>query len=336
MINLTNLLINLCKIEKVSGDESTISKFLQELLAPLCKEIIITQNNSVIAKFSNSKSNSKEVILTAHLDEIGFLVKEITENGFLKIENCGRTNLNLTDFQIVEVHGARKLTGFSFITNEAQNEQSKELLINLGLKKQEVEKVVKAGDRVNFKFNPIILNDNKFCSKSLDDSAGVASILLAINKINLLNLNCNLTVIFSSQEETSSNGIITSSNFCNADVAICVDVTFAKFLGCDVAGINEMTKGPAIGVSPILDLNLTKKLQKIAIENKITHQLEIMNEKTSTDADKIVKTNKGIKTCLISIPIKYMHSPIEQVALIDILNTSELIVKFIESIYNKG
>ena len=112
-----------------------------------------------------------------------------------------------------------------------------------------------------------------------------------------------------------------------------MDVTFAKFFGhSENNALGELSKGPMIGFSPILDLELSKKMQTVALKNKIAHQLEIMNGHTSTDADKLTLLNQGIKTCLCSVPIKYMHSPVEIVDLIDIQNCSNLIAKFVETI----
>lgn len=325
-MDLKENLISLCKLEKVSGDETNCAKILKNLLKPYSENVLITNNNSVIAKIQH-KNNLPEIILTAHLDEIGFMVSEITKEGYLKLKNCGGISTNIANFQKVTVLGKEKLTGFTFF-----DDKTKTLLADVGLTKEKIENLVQLGDRVAFEFNPIFLNDQKFCSKSLDDCAGIVTILLAIEKLNKLKLNCKLTTIFSSQEEISGNGVKVSSYFCNAEIAVCVDVSFAKHLYCEDENFAEMMKGPLIGISPILDSNLSEHLKIIAKKNKIPYQLEIMNGLTSTDADKIVKTKKGIKTCLLSIPIRYMHSPIEQVAFKDIENTAKLIAEFIKSI----
>lgn len=333
-MNLKNLLFKLCSIEKVSGFENNFAKFLKNTLAEFSQKIEITPNNSVIAKIvTKNSADLPEIILTAHLDAIGFIVCEICDNGLLMLKPCGGINLKLASFQRVALFGKKKLIGFTFLKKTANGAET--LFVDVGLSKPEVESLIDLGTVANFEFEPIDFGNGEICAKNLDDCAGIATILAVLGKLQHKSTNLNLTVIFSSQEETTGTGITTSAYGQNAKFAICVDVSFAKFHNCQNKSLGEMGKGPMIGIAPTLDLNLTETLKKLAKTKNIPFQLEVMNGMTSTDADNLSKIKTGIRTCLCSIPLKFMHSPIEIIDFIDIEYSANLIKFLIESIYDK-
>lgn len=332
-MNLKELVPYLCSVEKVSGNEHKFAKILKNMLAEYVQNVEISSNNSVIAKIKSKNETAKtpEIILTAHLDEIGFIVSKICENGLLQLKNCGGVNLKLASFQKVIVHGKQKLTGFTILEKTKNNTEA--LFVDVGLEKSEVENLISLGDVVNFDFNPVIFENSRICSKNLDDCAGIATIFLILEQLKKSNKNPNLTIVFSSQEETTGAGAITAAYGQNAKVAICLDVSFAKLSCCESnTTLGELGKGPMIGISPILDLNLTNQLLNLAKSHNIPFQLEIMNGLTSTDADKIARANFGIKTCLCSIPLKYMHSPVEMIDFKDIEYSAKLIEVLISNL----
>lgn len=317
-------------MEKVSGFENEFAKLLKTMLSDFSQDIQITPNNSIIAKTTNGNTKQPGIILTAHLDAIGFMVSEIDDEGFLKLKPCGGINSKLASFQRVIVHGKKKLHGFTFL-KKTQNE-AEALFADVGLFKPEVESLINLGAAVDFEFEPVDFENSKICAKNLDNCAGIATILTILHKLKSEKTNHNLTIIFSSQEETTGTGIVTSAYDQNAEIAICVDVSFAKFCNCNNNSLGEMGKGPMIGISPALNLELTENLQNLAKTNNIPFQLEIMKGLTSTDADNLVKIQTGIKTCLCSIALKFMHSPVEIIDLADIEHTANLITLLIESI----
>ena len=197
---------------------------------------------------------------------------------------------------------------------------------------EEVKKQVKVGDIIAFKYNPISLKNNKIATRFLDDKALVVTILLILEKLKEENLDFEIIVLFSSQEETTTLGATTSSYLETPSIAIGMDVSFAKTLNYNQdRSVGDMGKGPMIGISPVLDKNLTKKLIEIAKTKNIQYQLEVMNAKTSTDVDAIAFTKSGVRTIICSVPIKNMHTPVEIVEINDIKTTAELIYNFILS-----
>ncbi len=326
-------LLDLCKINSISGDEKNIVNQLEKELENYSGKIIKTQLNSIIFKFNTSKTKSPKIALEAHIDTIGFIVNNITEEGFLKISNLGGIDPKVLISQEVIVLGKENFVGFVFKeeNDEASEEKIKleDLLVDVNLTKEEAEKNIPIGSQILFKFNPIDLKNNQLSVRFLDNRSSVLAILLILEKIKKENLDVNLTVIFSSQEETTQGGIKTAAYLNKPDVAVSVDVSFAKSLNCKEELIGEIGAGPLIGISPILDRNLSLKLIEIAEKNKIPHQLEIMNGPTRTNADELVTTKDGVLTSLVSIPIKNMHTPTELLEIKDIENTANLIYNFI-------
>ncbi|MCR5479686.1 MAG: M20/M25/M40 family metallo-hydrolase, partial [Ruminococcus sp.] len=165
-------------------------------------------------------------------------------------------------------------------------------------------------------------------SKALDDRSGVAAVLLALDKLKGKQTNYNISVLFAAQEETGERGAQTGAFSIAPDLAVAVDVSFAKthFESEEDCGI--MGEGTMIGVSPSLCRELSQAFIDIAQQKEIPYQIEVMNGKTGTDADKISVTRSGVKTVTLSIPLKYMHTPVEVLDLRDIDCTASLIAEF--------
>lgn len=332
-MDVLETLLKLCEIDSLSGDEDEINIFLEKKLKKYSKNIIKTSTKSIILKLNENKDKKLKIMLEAHLDCVGMVVKSITKEGFLEILNCGGLDLKMLVSKEVLVLGKKPLTGFIIknLDKKENNLKIENLLVDVNLDEKKAKELINVGDSIVFKYTPVILKNNKVSVRFLDNKASITAIFLVLEKLKEKNFNNEILVCFSSQEETNQIGAKTATFLETPDIAIAVDVSFAKTLNCKENSIGEMNKGPLIGISPILDKNLTNKLIKIAKEKNIPFQFEIMNEKTHTNADKIATTKNGVKTVLCSIPIKNMHTPIETVAINDIKNTAELIYNFIMS-----
>lgn len=327
------LLKKLTSAVGVSGAEDNIVELLKGILEPY-GEVTVDCLNNVYCKING---NGYHILLDAHLDEIGFVVREITDDGFIKVSNVGGIDRRMLLASEVSVWGDKEYYGV--ISNlpphlQKANDERKapeidEISIDVGMTKEEAEKHISLGDRVTFKRNFIKLLGNQVASSVLDDRCGIASIILALDELK--KMNANVTVMFSSQEEVGTRGAKIGAYDRAIDEAIIVDVSFGYSPLCKKSDCGELGKGPMIGISPILDRNISKNLIDIAKENNIPYQVEVMGGgHTGTNADVISVSEYGIKTALISIPEKYMHSPIEVVDINDIENTSKLIVEYVK------
>lgn len=330
MKNTLELLKKLTSCVSVSGDEENITHLLKEMLAPY-GEVSVDAMNNVFCTFGEGY----HFLLDAHLDEIGLIVTDITDDGFIKVGKCGGIDLRMLPAAEVSVWGREEIKGIISTKpphlQSADEEKSvpklSEIAIDTGYTKEELENLVSLGDRVTFKRNFTPLLGSFVSASCLDDRAGVAAILMALE--TLKKLPCKITVMFSSQEEVGTRGAKSGAYLKNADEAISVDVSFAYTPCCDKADCGEISKGAMIGFSPILDKQISRKLVEVAEKNKIRYQCEIMGGRTGTNADVISITENGIKTGLISIPEKYMHQRVEIVDIKDVESVTDLICAYI-------
>lgn len=327
------LLKKLTSAVGVSGAEGNIVKVLTELLEPY-GDVSVDCLNNVYCKIGNE---GYHILIDAHLDEIGFIVKEITEDGFIKVSNIGGVDRRMLLASEVSIWGDKEYYGV--ISNlpphlQKQNDEKKapeidEISIDIGMAEDESKKHISLGDRVTFRRHFTKLLGNQVSSNVLDDRCGVAAIILALDELK--KINANVTVMFSSQEEVGTRGAKIGAYDRAIDEAIVVDVSFGYSPLCKKTECGDIGKGPMIGVSPILDRDMSRTLADIAEENNIPYQLEVMGSgHTGTNADVISVSEYGIKTALISIPEKYMHSPIEVIDITDVENTSRLIVEYVK------
>lgn len=316
----------------VSGAEENITEVLKALLEPY-GEVTVDSLNNVYCTFGEGY----HFLLDAHLDEIGFVVKEITKDGFLKVSNVGGVDRRMLLASEVSVWGDKEYRGvistlpphLQKADDEKNAPEMDDIAIDIGMTKEQAEKGISLGDRVTFKRNFTQLAGNQVSSCVLDDRAGIAAILLVVEKLK--DVNAKITVAFSSQEEVGTRGAKVVPYGKNVDEAIAVDVSFGYTPMCDKSNCGEIGKGPMIGISPILDKTISGKLKEVAEKNTIPYQLEVMGGgHTGTNADVITVSERGVRTALISIPEKYMHSPVEVVDTTDIENVANLIAAYIK------
>ncbi len=202
--------------------------------------------------------------------------------------------------------------------------------IDVGMSKEEAEKYISPGDLITVKSKFTQLLNGRVACKAQDDRACVAIILNALDKLDVDKLSCGLCVLFSAQEEAGGHGANVASYSINPDALIALDVSFAHTPAEDNSKCGEMGKGVMIGVSPVLNRGISTKLTELAKAHDIPYQMEIMSARTGTNADTIFTQRGGVCAGLLSLPIKYMHTPVEMLDVKDIEATTNLLVKFIE------
>lgn len=330
MEDIVELLKELTSVYGVSGDEGEICTLLSNKLSAY-GDVKIDSMNNVSCTFGEGY----HFLLDAHLDEIGFVVTDITNDGFVKFSKIGGIDTRILPAFEVTILGKEKINGI--ISTKPPHLQSAEeakqapklsdLAIDTGYTKDELNGKISLGDRIVFKRNFTKLLNTQISASCLDDRSGVASILLCLDRLK--KLPCKITVLFSSQEEVGTRGAKIGAYAKGADEAISVDVSFAYTNGCDKDECGEISNGAMIGFSPILDKAISKKLVDTAKKYDIPYQHEIMSGRTGTNADVISISESGVKTALISIPEKYMHQCVEVVDTNDVKATADLICAYI-------
>ena len=336
-MNITDILEKLCGANGVSGAEDDAGKTAAELLKQYTDDVRTDAFGCVYGFVGDRNSDKPAVLLEAHIDEIGFIVTHIDENGFLKVGNCGGTDRRLYAAQSVTVHtqggdirGVICTLPPHVMKDDKSTMKTEDICIDIGYTSREsAEKVVTPGDRVTIDTPLAKLNGTRVTAKATDDRAGAAAVLYALELLKGKDIPYNIEILFASQEEVGTRGAAVGAYNVTAGVALATDTSFAYTSDDKQEDCGEMGKGVMIGVSPILDRTVTAELKKLAADGKIPYQLEIMGGRTGTDADVISLTKGGIRTGLLSIPIKYMHTPVEVVDTEDILAVSRLMAAFV-------
>ncbi len=320
------------------GGQTAIQDIAQELLGQYTDDITVDAAGNITATLHSADENASAVLLEAHMDEIGFVVTQICDNGFLKVSACGGVDYRCLAATAVTVYGKESLTGvFCSIPphligeKKDKNIVDKEALyVDVGLSYDEVKGKIAVGDRVAFRANFAALDEHHVTSKALDNRAGMAAVLYALSLLKDKALPCTIKVLFATGEELGCRGAVTGAFAADVQTALVTDVSFAYQKGCENEMCGEMGKGAMIGISPVLSPRVTEVVFSAAEQNKISYQREVTGQNTGTDADVISKSRTGIPTALLSIPLRYMHTPIELMDIRDVMSVGSIMAAYIE------
>ena len=330
-MEVKELLIKLADADGVTGLDGALNVAEKEL-SPLGK---VSRDNmgGLAAEIKGKKDYT--ILLDAHIDEIGMMVTAI-DDGFIRVAKCGGIDVRTLVSQEVIIHGKENIFGiFCSIPPHLKNESNSlpdidEMGIDIGLSKDEAEKVISIGDIVSFRQKAVSLVNDRITGKSLDNRAGCAAV---IESAKLLCADgeapCNIIVSLSAQEELGLRGAKTATYNYFPDEAIVVDVSFGAFQGIPSQKTGKLSKGPMICISPITDRFMTNNLIDICEKENIPYQREVCGSSTGTNADTISVTKSGVKTALVSIPLLNMHTAAETISMSDVENTAKLIADYV-------
>jgi endoglucanase len=333
-LDLKSVLSELCAADGVSGSEENIAQLCAEYLKSY-GEVSVDSFNNVTCTVDGFCADKLTLVINAHIDEIGMIVNYITDDGFLRVSACGGIDERVLPAAQVTVLGKERLYGvFTSVPPHLQSKQGKtaglsELYVDIGMSGERAKSLVSLGDRVLIE-NPLQQMGKLVTSKAIDDRSCVAAIIYALSLIKDKSTAYNIKVLLSTKEEVGSQGAKTAMFNENADLALAVDVTFGRVHGESEENTGEIGSGAMIGVSPTLSRLFSNALIGLAKEENIPYQIEVMGGKTGTDADAFSVSKSGVAACTLSVPIRYMHTPVEAVSLDDIENTAKLIAAFCE------
>jgi putative aminopeptidase FrvX len=341
---LAEMLEKLSNACGVAGKEDEVKVLMQKFLKPCADEVKEDKLGNIIAVKKGRKSAPK-VMLAAHMDEIGLLVKNISKEGFLQFMKIGGIDDRVLLAQKVLVctdkgllHG---IIGSKPPHIQKEDERKRvmsfdELFIDVGAKNQdEARKMgVRVGNPVEFDVKFAKIGKNMVIGKALDNRVGCAAMVEVMKRLE--KSDCTVYAVGTVQEEVGCRGAVTSAFGLYPDVGIALDVTVAG----DMPGVREVDttvklgKGPTICIADGGLLTHPKVLRVIvdaAEENKIPYQLETGVGGT-TDASRIALAREGVPSGVISIPTRYIHSPTSLLSLSDAEEVVKLTVAVIEKI----
>lgn len=328
------LLVTLCEATGVAGLEIGAVAEAEKLLSDL-GQCEVTALGSLVCRVK-TQPQQPHVMLTAHIDTIGLIVSYIEDSGFLRVSNCGGIDRSLLLASHVVVHsdsgdydGVVCSIPPHLNPNDSVVPKVEDIYIDVGFDGEATRKKIALGDRVTFYGQSQELLNGRISARTLDDRAGCAAVILAARKLADCHLNCSLSVVLATMEEVGSQGAKTAANLLSPTHSIVVDVSFGHTPDAPRQKCGILGKGPMIGISPILDNGVTAKLKETAAKEKISYQLEIMGGNTGTDADAVASSGAGVRCGLVSIPQRYMHTPIEVVEIADVEAAANLIAAYV-------
>lgn len=335
-MNIQKTLERLCALPGPSGFEQEAAKGALELLRPLVDEVYTTRLGSVVGVRRCGREGAKKLLLDAHVDEIGILITG-EEDGFLRFRTlggvdprmlCDREMTLLTEPPIFGVVACLP-PHIQTAEDMDQSAPVSQLYLDVGLSSEEVKKQIPIGTPGVFRGSCAPLGEEQCCGKALDDRACMTAILRALELLQEHELDTDLYVLFSTQEETSSAGAITAVNQICPDICVAVDVTHGQTPDAPKEQTLKMGGGPAIGMGPNMNRALTQRLISLAEREGIDHQVEVMAGHTGTNAWPMQICREGIATAVVSLPLKYMHTPVEVINRTDLESTARLLAAFV-------
>lgn len=330
---MEKLINELSDLRGVSGFEYLITDKIKEKFEPYADEVYIDNLGSVVAHKKSTQANSPKIMIEAHCDEIGLMVKSITDEGFITFTNIGGIDSRILPSLEVVVHGKEDVCGVigikpDFLQEEDKTAKLKDMAIDTGLELEKVKELISVGDSITIAQSVGKLGHRQWSGKSLDDRASVAALITVMKELSETELFADIFAVATVQEEVGCRGAKTSAFSINPDIAIAVDVTH----GITPDNSEDAFKtgsGAIISVGPNLHPKLTQKLISICEKNNIPYDIEVSGGDTGTDAWEIQVARNGIPTALLSIPLKYMHTSVETLDISDVKTIAKLIYEFI-------
>lgn len=277
-----------------------------------------------------------KILIDAHLDEIGMIVTDILDGGFLTVTNIGGIDPALLQASDVCIYGKEKIFGVISSTpphlsgpdDRNKHKNIEALYIDTGYKKEDLEKLVRLGTPVGFAPVYKELMNMKMSGKSFDDKACAACAAYAIANTPAEELYGDVYLLLSNFEETSAHGGVTPGTYnVMPDYAMVIDVNLAAVPDTKKTETVEMNEGPSITYSTSTDRRLTRMLEKACKASEIPLQISLSPSYTGTNAVSLQLVGNGIPTVDIGLPLAFMHSPTEMISLKD----CEALVKVVET-----
>jgi tetrahedral aminopeptidase len=341
-------LFDLLRAPGPSGFEQPIQRVVRKWMEPVADLIEIDLHGNVIVALNPDAE--RRVMLAGHCDQIGFMVKHITEKGFIYVTPVGGIDAGVLPGSHVTIHGSKKgevsgVFGRKPIHMQEQAERQKmnldinKLWIDIGAKdKKEAEQYVEIGDPITFALGVTELRNDLICSPGVDDRSGLFVAMETLRRCAGKKLNVGLYAVSTVQEEIGLRGARTAAYGIDPEVGIAIDVCHAsddpsnddsKAIDC------LLGKGPAITCGPNTNPEVRKALLAAAKKAKVSFQTSPVSRPLGNDANAMQVSRAGVATASIGIPNRYMHTQVEMCSLKDLDQSAALLAAFVQSITSK-
>lgn len=330
------LLKQLSEARGPSGREAPITRLLQDLWRPFCHDLRVdAMGNLIGVRYGAGPEPRRRLMLAAHMDEIGLIVTGL-KDGFLHIAPIGGTDRRVLLGQPVVVHGKRDLPGIigarppHVLSAEERNKflPWHKLYVDVGLAPEDVADLVSVGDTISIERSLIELKNGFVAGKALDNRASVAILTLALEALSRHTHTWDVYAVATVQEEVGTKGALTAAYGVAPDLAIALDCTFAQQNDDSGPGTYDMGKRVYLGIGPNFHPALLADLKRVAEREEIPVGLDPAPGHSGTDAWAIQVARVGVPTALVEAAVRYMHQPVETLALRDLERAARLLSAF--------
>ena len=324
--------------ESVSGCEIELQKKIAAYMRNQGVSVQTDYSGNVISSVNND--SAFRVLLCGHVDEIGFRVTHITDDGYLKVTRAGGIYLPLVQGKRVTVVGRKKMVGVmgTILGKDGVRTDIEytDLYVDCGFaNKEEAKKYVSPGDSVTYTYAVDELENDCIAGRGLDNRMGAYAVIHALLRAREKGAKVGIYAATTTGEETTMRGAFYAAGTVKPDICVAVDVIHSTdFTGSNPARFGEIkiNGGPVICRSSFSNPVINKALEEAADRAGIAIQYEVCGGVSGTDADKVNQTAAGVPSTVLSIPLRYMHSPSEVGSLKDLDETVEVLAEFLSSL----
>lgn len=327
----------------IPGFEDEIQKIVSRELKKICKTVEIDPMGNVIGfKPGDLKGKKLKIMLAGHMDEIGFIINHVDDNGFLRIVPLGGFDPRTLMAQRVWIvtQKGEKLPGLMnlgakpiHLLTEAEKNKAAQITdyyVETGLPADDVKKKIEIGDFVGMNREYMEIGDC-VTNKAMDNRVGIFTMIEALKQVT--NNKHDIYAVGTVQEEVGLRGATTSSFGIEPDIAVALDVTLSVDIpGCEPHyAVSKLREGIGIKISDsstISDRKLVDEFRNLAKQKKITHQMEIL-PRGGTDAGAMQRSRSGCRAITLSVPTRYVHSVNEMCSVDDIASGIDLLAAWL-------
>lgn len=322
-----------------SGYEQPVQQVVRDYVAPFADEVTTDAHGNVIV--AKNPGAALRLMYAGHADQIGLIVQYIDDQGYLYVQPIGGWDPQILVGQRMTVwrdrapvHGVIARKPIHLLTEEERKRVVKleELWMDIGAKdKKEAQSMVQVGDAVTFELSFHELPNRRAHGPAMDDKTGLWIVIEALRRASQKKLDCSVYAVSTVQEEIGLRGATTSAFGIDPQVGIAVDVTHAT--DCPTIekkqeGEVNLGGGPVVYRGPNMNPRVVERLQSAAKSHDIPIQMAALNRPSPTDANALQMTRAGVAAGLVSVPNRYMHSPVEMISLDDIDRAADLLAAF--------
>lgn len=330
----------MCALRGVSGEEDEVRAYIADRARPHAAWMRTDSIGNLIVFKKGAKSAENKLMLCAHMDEVGVIVRSVTDEGYLRFDFVGGVDRRVALGKPVElgknrVPGVIGLKAIHLTTKEERKSvpKQKELTIDIGAgNRAEAETLVAPGDTGTFRSDALVLGENMLKARAIDDRIGCAVMLRLLER----ELPMDCTFVFTAQEEVGTRGAFGAAFSVRPELALVLEGTTAADLptvpeGRQVCGPGRGPVIPFMDGGTIYNRELFELLRTLAEENHIPWQTKEYIS-GGTDARTIQRSRDGVKVAGLSLAVRYLHAPASLASLDDAENMARLAELFVQRI----